>query len=260
MQTVEQEVGERAIVVAESGVPLAERPHRAGQPVRLRRIRRIGQLDGDRTGVQRAVGLLPQHDVACVGSVDRLQVGERPQQTARIVTAARAAAGSPVPQEDHGRSCDVVGVVGTLTPVAGGLVTGPAAHPAEAACAVGVGVRPRRPGVRFVVDRECGVRGCPDQRHFVEQEAQVGEVREAGACGDRRHSGCSRPSIRMSGCRARGRRREDGCRAERRGGACRGEESASSGLHDASHPSLRAPPQGWAGSWMATASVVSDWP
>ncbi len=105
----------------EGGVALPERPHRAGQPVGLGAVGRVRQLLGRRAGVQPAVRLHPEHDVAGVAAAGGLEVAHRTEQVERLVPAAGVAGLLPVPQVDDGRAGDVVGVEGALPPGAVGL-------------------------------------------------------------------------------------------------------------------------------------------
>lgn len=233
MQPVEQERCEARIRLAEDRIALAERPHGTGEPVRLARVGRIGQLHGDRARVQRAVLLLPQHHASGVLPGRRLEVGQGAEHVAGVVPALRVSRRDRVPQEHDRGTCDVVGVVRALAPVPGGGVPGPSADPAVAARAVGIRVGPRRPDDRTRTDLVRRVRGRLRDRHVGEQEPQVGEVRQPGAGGR---------GPRADGA---GERRRPGLRGLRRHQRERGgpggeqKERAAGGVHGVTAPRRR---------------------
>ena len=114
-ETSLEETGERRVGLLERGVPLPQRPDRAGEPVRRVAVRRVGQLDRLRARVQGAVGLHPQHDVAGVPAGDGLQVGQATQHLERARSAGRVLGLLPVADVDDGGARQVVGVERALS-------------------------------------------------------------------------------------------------------------------------------------------------
>ena len=201
-ESVLEEGRELGVGVLEGRVSLAERPDRAGEPVARARVRGVGQLHRLRGRVQTAVGLHPQHDVARVRSVGRLQVRERAQELVSAVAALLRAGQAPVAQVHDGRTRDVVGVVRPLSPRVGRLIEGAAADPLERAAGPRVGVGPRQDERRLVGEPVGRVPfDVRRRRRLVEQEVEVREVRERRG---RDRGGCRRPLEEGCGCRRDG--------------------------------------------------------
>ena len=131
VEPVLQEAGERGVGVPEGGVPLAERPDGAGQPVGRVAVGRVGQLLRLGARVQGAVGLHPEHDVAGVRAGRGLQVGETAEHLEGAGAARRGAGLPPVAQVHDGGAGHVVGVERALPVGVGGRVVGAAADPLE---------------------------------------------------------------------------------------------------------------------------------
>ena len=125
VEPVLEEPGKGRVRATEGRVALAQRPHRARQPVGLGTVRRIGLLMDHRARVEGAVRLHPEHDVAGVGAGGGLEVGHCAQQVERLGPAGPVAGLLPVPQVDDRGAGDVVGVEGALPP--GSVAVGVAA-------------------------------------------------------------------------------------------------------------------------------------
>ena len=99
LQPFAEELGEGFVgwVVrgCERCVALAECPDGAGDPVGRVTVGRVWQLHRLRAGVQRAIGLHPEHDVARVLATRRLEVGQAAQHLVRRVAAARSSRSRP---------------------------------------------------------------------------------------------------------------------------------------------------------------------
>ena len=116
VQPVLEKAGEDGVGATEGRVALTQRPDRAGQPVGLGAVRRVGLLVNDGARVQGAVRLHPEHDVAGVGAGRGLEVPHRAQQVEGLGPTRGLAGLLPVPQVDDRRAGDVVGVERALPP------------------------------------------------------------------------------------------------------------------------------------------------
>ncbi len=176
IQALPEEGGEGGVGAAEVGVALAERPDGAGQPVRGARVGGIRRVGGGGRGVETAVGLHPQHDIAGVRSGRGLQVGQPAQQLVGLVAAVLIAELHPVPQVDDRGAGDVVGVVGALPVGVVRGVVGAAAGDLVAAGGQVVGVDPQHSDRGLAAEQVGGVSGLRRRGHRGGEEVQVRQV------------------------------------------------------------------------------------
>ena len=142
-----------------------------------------GCSTGSALGLQGAVRLHPEHDVAAVGAGRGLQVGEPAQHLVRRTPAGRAAGLLPVAQVDHRGTGHVVGVERALAVGVGGRVVGATADALEGPVVLAVGVGPERADRRLLRHPVGRVPGLLRRRHGVAQEVEVGEVGQPRRCG-----------------------------------------------------------------------------